>query len=287
MSRDTRKSPQARGEGFEPSPPASKAGRLPLADPRSLRSALWESNPPRQLGRLEPLPLGQGHLLKAEGVRVELIRLLRSTRPTLRVGAREAAAIADWLALPFCHQAPVGGIEPPIFGLTGRRLTVWPHRIMSVRTAGFEPAISCSRGTRNTRLSYVLIRERPAGVEPALPPWQGGRLPLHHGRLVGSRIVKDPRAPDQRCASVPGLEPSSPHYESGVFAARSPVLVFQVGPVGIEPTSSGLRDRCITLSATVPSKSARRESNPGHRRAALVAGAYKAPALTAELRASE
>jgi hypothetical protein len=25
-----------------------------------------------------------------------------------------------------------------------------------------------------------------------------------------------------------------------------------VGPVGIEPTSSGLRDRCITLSATVP-----------------------------------
>ena len=33
--RDTLKSRQARGEGFEPSPPASKAGRLPLADPRS------------------------------------------------------------------------------------------------------------------------------------------------------------------------------------------------------------------------------------------------------------
>ena len=25
------------------------------------QSALWESNPPRQLGRLAPLPLGQGH----------------------------------------------------------------------------------------------------------------------------------------------------------------------------------------------------------------------------------
>ena len=60
------------------------------------------------------------------------------------------------------------------------------------------------------------------------------------------------------------------------MAARSPVLVpvrnlereaqfewpfksssrcpssAEVGPVGIEPTSSGLRDRCITLSATVP-----------------------------------
>ena len=35
-----------------------------------------------------------------------------------------------------------------------------------------------------------------------------------------------------------------------------------VGPVGIEPTSSGLRDRCITLSATVPNQSARWELNP-------------------------
>jgi hypothetical protein len=78
-----------RGEGFEPSSPDSKPGSLPLADPRFAKpsplanerpalgpmhstthwhsqchtpeSALWESNPPRQLGRLEPLPLGQGH----------------------------------------------------------------------------------------------------------------------------------------------------------------------------------------------------------------------------------
>lgn len=49
-----------------------------------------------------------------------------------------------------------------------------------------------------------------------------------------------------------GLEPSSPPYESGVFAARSPGLVFQVGPVGLEPTSTGLRDRCIASSATTP-----------------------------------
>ena len=91
--RDTIKSRQARGEGFEPPLPGSKPGGLPLADPRFPRSALWESNPPRQLGRLEPLPLGQGHLLKAEGVRVELTRLLRST-------AFEAAAIASWLAFP-------------------------------------------------------------------------------------------------------------------------------------------------------------------------------------------
>src|SRR5580693_5361 len=51
--------PSIRGEGFEPSSPASKAGSLPLADPRaSFLSALRELNPPRRLGRPEPLPLG-------------------------------------------------------------------------------------------------------------------------------------------------------------------------------------------------------------------------------------
>ena len=87
-----------------------------------------------------------------------------------------------------------------------------------VRMAGFEPAISCARGTRNPRLSHVLKNERPAGVEPALPPWQGSRLPLHHGRLCHNQIVK------QREHRA-GLEPASPHYGCGVLAARRPVLV--------------------------------------------------------------
>ena len=91
--------------GVEPTSPAWKAGTF-AARPRA-------------------------HRLEAEREGVEPSRLSSST-------AFEAAAIASWLALPFCHQAPVGGIEPPIIGLTGRRLTVWPHRIMSVRTAGFE-----------------------------------------------------------------------------------------------------------------------------------------------------
>ena len=52
---------KVRGAGLEPASPGSKPGSLPLADPRTNQSALWESNPPRQLGRLAPLPLGQGH----------------------------------------------------------------------------------------------------------------------------------------------------------------------------------------------------------------------------------
>ena len=92
---------------------------------------------------------------------------------------------------------------------------------MKVRTAGFEPAISCSRSTRNTRLSYVLsIKERPAGVEPALSPWQGDRLPLHHGRDWCAELSNNIEHRE-------GLEPSSPHYGCGILAAGRPVLSFQ------------------------------------------------------------
>ncbi len=49
-----------------------------------------------------------------------------------------------------------------------------------------------------------------------------------------------------------GLEPASPHYGCGILAAGRPVLVLQVGLVGLEPTSTGLRDRCIASSATTP-----------------------------------
>ena len=55
---------QARGRGFEPLSPDSKSGSLPLADPRIgfIESAMRESNPPVQLGRLAPLPIGQWHI---------------------------------------------------------------------------------------------------------------------------------------------------------------------------------------------------------------------------------
>ena len=109
-----------------------------------------------------------------------------------------------------------------------------------------------------TRFSHVLLSsERPAGVEPARPPWQGDRLPLHHGRALAFRIVKEP---EHRV----GVEPTSRRYEGRILAAGRPVLFArgeprfprepfpQVGPVGIEPTSPGLRNRCIAVSATVP-----------------------------------
>jgi hypothetical protein len=59
-------------------------------------------------------------------------------------------------------------------------------------------------------------------------------------------------------------------------------VLFSVGSVGIEPTSAGLRDRCITLSATIPFvfvfQSAWKESN-------LQPSSYKDAARTIELHA--
>ena len=178
------------------------------------------------------------------------------------------------VGLPF-RQAAVAGIEPAT-----RRLTAaYPyqhgsHRIMSGRTVGFEPTISCFRSRRNGRaFPRPESQERPAGVEPALPPWQGGRLPLHHGRLVGNQVVKDRESTGRD---------SNPRRRI-TKAVSSPLdhrcLLLSVGLVGIEPTSSGLRDRCIALSATIPVQSARWESNPR-------LASYKDAALTTELRAS-
>lgn len=125
------------------------------------KSALRESNPPRQVGSLEPLPLGQEHMFSGESL---LSRRLQSV-PGLSF--REAAE---------------AGIEPA----SGRVTTVCPyqhehHRIDgSVRMAGFEPAVSCSRSTRSTRLSHTL-RMKSA-------QWESNPH-IRHGKAVGCRYI--------------------------------------------------------------------------------------------------
>ena len=86
-------------------------------------SALWESNPPVQLGRLTPWPIGQGHmfLFKAEAVGLE---------PTTGVSpapAFEAGSSSSWMT-SMSGQAAVAGLEPAFVSLTASRLTIGPHR---------------------------------------------------------------------------------------------------------------------------------------------------------------
>ncbi len=123
-------STKLRGAGIEPTSRRSKRLVLPLDDPASVLVCA-------------KVPCGsRTHL-----ARLEAWNLCRSVKGT-RI-----------------KKAPVGGVEPPIVGLTGRRLTIWPHRIIGMS------------------YSYSTTK-RPAGVEPALPAWQAGRLPLHHGRFL-------------------------------------------------------------------------------------------------------
>ena len=142
------------------------------------------------------------------------------------------------------------------------------------------------------------------GVEPTHPPWQGSRLPLHHGRLIGCRVVKDrerrdvPRAPGGNRTLVTALRVRC-------LAAGPPVLIrcgqpiaslslngcpkpkldvdksAEVGPEGLEPSPAWVRTRDAAANTSIPFvclQSARWESNPR-------LTSYKDAALTAELRA--
>ena len=135
------------------------------------RSALRESNPPVQLGRLMPLPIGQEH--KAEGEGVE------PSRPgTREVGGStvfETVAIAHWLALPYSQSC--GGRNRTCEGALNRRLPVPTQAPPQnrVRVAGFEPAISSSLSLRDARLRYTLasLRGRIRTTDLVLPKHAG------------------------------------------------------------------------------------------------------------------
>ena len=96
--------------------------------------------------------------------------------------------------------------------------------------------------------------ERPVGVEPTRPPWQGDRLPLHHGRVHQSR------ASGGSCTRVPTLE----EWRVSVTPRTH---TNHVEAVGIEPTYTCLRGRplaCVghTSSSPVAEQRSRGESNP-------------------------
>ena len=105
----------------------------------------------------------------------------RESNPQGREARPGSSGVPSPVGLPFRFlKAPVGGIEPPIIGLTGRRLTVWPHRIMSVRTAGIEPAFSCSQGTRDARLPHILnLKSAQRELNPH----------VRHGKATGCRYI--------------------------------------------------------------------------------------------------
>ena len=264
---DQQQLPRIREGGFEPPPPDSKSGSLPLADSREPR----ESNPPVGPGS-PPLPAARDAANSLEGgtgkpnavdlARARDVPLDQSLRVRRKEGSRtpkahrspgfEPGAVADRLALPR-RAAPAAGIEPASPRLTaGRSYQHELHRNRRVSQSGWPDSNRRSPAPEAgglARLSHIPSRsitdKCPAGVEPARPPWQGGRLPLHHGHDRRPRIVKESR--EHRV----GLEPTSPPYEGGVFAAGRPVL-HGVGPEGLEPSPNRLRAGCAAAKTSVP-----------------------------------
>ena len=170
-------------------------------------------------------------------------------------------------------RAPAEGFEPPIVALTGRRLTIRPHRSRnSVGMAGFEPAISCSR---SRRISHAFPHPDRSAQRESNPH-------IRLGKAVGFRYIMGtdhslaPNCQRNRGHRV-GLEPTSPHYGCGVFAARRPVQKSQLtsgsdrcisnGTRGARTLTPRLRAGRSATRALVPesfarsSESARKESN--------------------------
>src|SRR5690348_13077966 len=210
--------PGVREGGFEPPPPDSKSGSLPVSRfpraPRGSRTRLSDLASPRLTARpgthqrllrerdrgVEPrspgwkpgvVPLDQSRGLQAEGEGVEPSRLI--ARPG-------SGRVPSPIGLSF-RVLSSGGRNRTCVPPVNSRVLV-PARAppeskhQTVGMAGFEPAISCSQGRRIGQAflhpeSCRSPNKCPAGVEPARPPWRGGRLPLHHGHLRRPRIVKD------------------------------------------------------------------------------------------------
>ena len=76
---------------------------------------------------------------------------------------------------------------------------------------------------------YAVDKKHPAGVEPALPPWQGSRLPLHHGCVWLNKLSKIRRAGvhrrDFHSVGSEGLEPS-PIWLRARHAAASTLIPY-------------------------------------------------------------
>jgi hypothetical protein len=117
------------------------------------------------------------------------------------------------------------------------------------------------------------IHERPAGIEPALPPWQGSRLPLHHGRLSVTTKLSNSKST--------GPDSNRRHRITGAESwPLDDQCLLSVGPEGLEPSPTRLRAGNAAANTLILCfMLARWELNPRP-------ASYKDAALTAELRAS-
>ena len=193
----------ARGEGIEPSSPASKAGGLPLADPQECPARVELASPGWKPGTFAARPRARCRQRKE-----------RESNSQGREARPGSSGVPSPIGLPFRNQtAAEAGIEPATKRLTAALpYQHGTHRIKSVRMAGVEPAISCSP----TNLRSVPDAECQAFPHPEIksaqresnPHIRHGKAvgsPLHHGRLLRFKLSKIIRAPGRTRIDVAAL----------------------------------------------------------------------------------
>ncbi len=155
--------------GFEPPPPDSKSGSLPVS--RFPRRKERELNP-------------QG-----------------SSLARFRVGCRRQSACPSVSANRRCQmerhwdRAPAGGVEPPIVALTGRRLTVGPHRYCQ-STSGWPDSNRRSPAPEAGGLNQAFLHPEQSAQRESNPHF---RL----GKAIGCRYIMGTCSPTPNCQRKP------------------------------------------------------------------------------------
>lgn len=80
---------------------------------------------------------------------------------------------------------------PAVVVLRPRLFALLPEALGGNRTrTSAIPKRQAATTSQGRELCFRVRKKRPVGVEPTRPPWQGDRLPLHHGRGIHIQSIR-------------------------------------------------------------------------------------------------
>jgi hypothetical protein len=209
---------QFAGAGIEPTPERSERPVLPLDDPASITKVRGAGLEPASPGsKPGSLPLADPRECPAG---------IEPASPAWKAGTFAARPRAQ----------SCGGRNRTCVGVINSHLPV-PARVPPQNQSARLESNQHLRAPEARGLSISptrRINERPAGIEPALPPWQGSRLPLHHGRLSITTKLSN--------SESTGPDSNRRHRITGAESwPLDDQCLLSVGPEGLEPSPTRLR----------------------------------------------
>ena len=152
---------KVRGEGFEPPSPVSKAGSLPLADPRECPAGVEPACPAWKAGAFAARPRARSSSKRFIFRKIEMAAEGEGVEPSRLIARRFSKPLPSPVGLPF-RKAAVTGIEPVSARLTAA--CSYQHELHrnAVGVVRFELTISCFQSRRISRLSYT-PQQAPSG----------------------------------------------------------------------------------------------------------------------------